>query len=321
MAKTQIADVIVPQIFAPYVIERTAALSALWQSGIVSDVRAEIASDLTKGGTTIDMPFWTDLTGDDEILSDSNALSVDKISAKADVAVLHFRGKAWSGNDLAAQLAGDDPMKAIGELVAAWWARKMQSTLLSTLTGAFGAASMVGNVHDISAATDETAVIAGATFIDAAQKLGDAKDKLAAVAMHSATQAYLAKKDLIQTARDSEGRVVFDTFMGKRVIVDDSMPVADSVYTTYLFGAGAVGYTEGGVLKPNEVDRDILAGDDVMTSRRAFVLHPRGIMWKGSPTGASPTNTELATGTNWQRVYESKNIRIVQFKHRLVKAA
>ena len=34
-------------------------------------------------------------------------------------------------------------------------------------------------------------------------------------------------------------------------------------------------------------------------------------------TGSSPTNAELATGGNWERVYESKNVRIVQFKHKL----
>ena len=35
MAKVQIADVIVPEIFIPYVIERTATLSRLVQSGVI----------------------------------------------------------------------------------------------------------------------------------------------------------------------------------------------------------------------------------------------------------------------------------------------
>lgn len=320
MPKTQISDVIVPSVFVPYVIERTAELSALFQSGIVSRVGVALGGDLTEGGTTVNMPFWADLDGDDEVLSDTNALTPGKISAKKDVAVLHFRGKAWSANDLAAQLSGDDPMGAIAELVASWWARKQQKVLISTLKGAFAAASAAGNVHSINAGSGEAAVISGKTFIDASQKLGDAQDRLVAVAMHSATRAELAKKDLIQTIRDSEGRTLFDTFMGKRVIVDDSMPVAGDVYTTYLFGEGAVGYQEGGVLRATETDRDILAGDDVMTNRRAFILHPRGIMWKGSPTGASPTNTELEVGTNWERVYSNKNIRIVQFNHKIVAA-
>lgn len=317
MAKTRIQDVIQPEVFAPYVIERTTQLSALFRSGIVTDVKADLGTDLKEGGKTITMPFWTDLAGADVVLSDTDALTVNKISAKKDVAVMHFRGNAWAANDLAAQLSGDDPMDAIAELVASWWARMMQNTLISTLKGAFAAASAATNILDISGSAGAAALISGSTFIDAAQKLGDAQGVLASIAMHSAVRAALAKKDLIQTMRDSEGNVTFDTFMGKRIIVDDSMPVSEGVYTTYIFGAGAIGFSEGGILNPTETDRDILAADDIMTSRRAFVMHPRGIMWKGTPTGASPTNTELETGTNWERVYEAKNIRIVQFKHKI----
>jgi len=35
-------------------------------------------------------------------------------------------------------------------------------------------------------------------------------------------------------------------------------------------------------------------------------------------SGPTPSNTELATYQNWKRVYEAKNVRIVQFKHKLV---
>ena len=107
------------------------------------------------------------------------------------------------------------------------------------------------------------------------------------------------------------------TFLGRRVIVDDGLPFdsTTSTATTYLFGRGAFGFAEGGTLAPLEFDRDILAGDTVFTNRRAFVLHPRGIKWKGTAAGASPTKTELETGTNWERVYENKQIRMVQFIH------
>ena len=35
MAKTQISDVIVPEVFNPYVVQRTMELSALYNSGII----------------------------------------------------------------------------------------------------------------------------------------------------------------------------------------------------------------------------------------------------------------------------------------------
>lgn len=322
MAKTLISDVIVPEVFVPYVQNRTAELSAFFLSGICADPGVELGTALTKGGNTVNMPFWNDLSGDSEELSDSAALTVNKISAASDVAVLHFRGKAWSVNDLSRQLSGDDPLAAIGNLVAAYWNRQFQTMLLATLKGAFSAANMSGNVSDISAAVKYCGITAK-TFIDASELLGDARESITAVAMHSAVEAQLAKNDLITTIRDSQGNYVMKTFMGRRVIVDDGCPhdTGTGIYTTYLFGTGAIGFREGGVLAPVETDRDILAGDDVLTNRRAFIMHPRGVKWIGSAAGATPTVEELQTGTNWTRVYENKQIRIVQFKHKLVDAA
>ena len=319
MAKTAISDVLVPEVFIPYVVNRTAEKSAFWQSGIVGTPDVAIGANLTAGGNTVNMPFWNDLSGNDEVLSDASSLSVDKITAGKDIAVVHFRGKAWSVNDLAGQLSGDDPLAAIAGLVGDWWARVMQKTLLAELKGAFAAASMSGNVADIHATSSVTDAnkISAASFIDASQVLGDARDNITAVAMHSAVETALLKKDLIETIRDSEGRFVMKTFLGRRVIVDDGLPFdsTTSTATTYLFGQGAFGFAEGGTLNPLEYDRDILAGDTVFTNRRAFVLHPRGIKWKGTAAGASPTKTELETGTNWERVYENKQIRMVQFIH------
>ena len=106
--------------------------------------------------------------------------------------------------------------------------------------------------------------------------------------------------------------------MEKRVIIDDSCPVASGVYTTYLFGPGAIGLGNGAAPVPTETDRDSLAGDDILINRKHFILHPRGVKWVGTAAGASPTNTELTTGTNWSKVYEDKAIRMVKFVHKLV---
>jgi len=315
--KTRVQDVIVPEVYVPYVIQRTKELSAFFDSGVIGEAGAQLGGNLNSGGNTINMPFWNDLVGDVQLLSDTAALQINRITASRDVAVLHFRGNAWSVNDLARQLSGDDPMGAIAELVASWWSRVMQRTLLASLQGAFSSTGMAGNVHNIGAAAGDAANITGRTFLDAAQRLGDAKDQLAAIAMHSAVQTALAKQDLIVTQRDSDGRVLFDTFMGKRIIIDDGMPFDANVYTTYIFGAGAIGYEEGGTLAPTETDRDILAGDDFLTSRRAYVLHPRGIKWVGTVAGQTPSDVELRAATSWERVFENKAIRIVQFRHRI----
>ena len=322
VTKTIISDVIVPEVFNPYVIERTAELSAFYQSGIIAR-NPELDRLASSGGKLINMPFWEDLTGPDEVLSDKTALTVGKIRASQDVAALLARGRAWSVNDLAKALSGDDPMAAIGDLVAAYWARRFQAILIETLNGIFGdnATEMDTNQHDISAATGDSgkdAVISAKTAVDAIYKLGDNADKLTGFAMHSATVAKLTKDDLIETIPPSEGKPAVRTFLGKPVVVDDGLPKDSDVYTTYIFGAGAFGWGEGGAPVPVETARDALAGDDILIHRRHFILHPRGVAFQNaSISGATPSNTELANPQYWKRVYEPKNVRIVQFKHRL----
>ena len=314
---TKIADVIVPEVFNPYVVQKTAELSAFAQAGVIANDPAFDAL-ATAGGKLINMPFWSDLTGDDEVLSDSTPLTPGKISAGQDVATLLMRGRAWKANDLATALSGSDPMAAIGDLVAAYWARQEQKTLINTLKGVFLAASMAGNKSDISGAVDPAvAEFTASTFIDAAYKLGDAESKLTAIAMHSATFASLRKQNLIDYVFDSDNKPIA-TYMEKRVIVDDGMPVAGGVYSTYLFGAGAIAKGNGAAPVPTETDRDSLQGDDILINRQHFILHPRGVAFQAaSVAGSSATNAELATASNWVRAYENKNIRIVEFKHKL----
>jgi hypothetical protein len=328
VTKTIISDVIVPEVFNPYVIQRTAELSAFYQSGIIAR-NPELDRLASSGGKLVNMPFWEDLSGADEVLSDQTALTVGKITAGQDVAALLARGRAWSVNDLAKALSGDDPMAAIGDLVAAYWARRFQAILIKTLDGIFGHddTEMDTNQHDISSnpAAKDDDVISAKTAVDAIYKLGDSADKLTGFAMHSATVAKLAKDDLIEYIKPSEGAAEVPYFLGKRVVVDDGLPVSSGVYTTYIFGAGAFGWGEGGAPVPTETARDALSGDDILVNRRHFILHPRGVAFRGvqlgdgkGGTNATPSNDNLADHRNWLRVYESKNVRIVQFKHKLV---
>ena len=89
---------------------------------------------------------------------------------------------------------------------------------------------------DISGNSGNAANWSGSAFIDAEQKLGDAKAQLTGICMHSATEAYLKKQNLIETVQPSND-VAFGTYQGKRVIIDDGCPYDSKTkaYTTYLF--------------------------------------------------------------------------------------
>ncbi|MEK4403449.1 major capsid protein [Sporosarcina sp. FSL K6-6792] len=314
---TRIVDVIVPEVFNPYLIQRTSELSALVQSGIiVPDSQLDILA--STGGTIVNMPYWNDLTGDSEVLDDTDPLTVNHITTAKDMARLHTRGKAWGANDLAKALSGDDPMRAIGDLVAAWWNRDRQKMLFSTLNGVFASSSMAGNVHDISGETDGGGIINASSTVDAQGKLGDAADELTAFSMHSAVYNSLRKEQLIDYDVNPITGVKIATYLGKHIVIDDGHPNAGGVYTTYLFGPGAIGFGNGAAPVPTETARDALQGDDVLVNRQHFILHPRGIKWtEENVAKVSPTNFELADAQNWNRVYENKKIRIVQFKHKI----
>jgi hypothetical protein len=320
MAGTKISDVIVPAVFNPYVIQRTSELSAIRRSGIAAAVPGLKVPD---GGKTINMPFWTDLngSGDWESLSDSVPLTPSKIGADQDVAVVLARGKAWQANELAGAFAGSDPMGAIADQVSEYEASQEQKVLLSILKGVFASTTMGANTMDISALTGDAAVINGKTLIKAIAKLGDAGVNLTGIFTHSSVMYDLAGQDLLDqiiTGRgDTQNIPEFVSYLGRRIVVDDGAPTDGTVYTTYLFGTAAIGYNEGNTPTPTETDRDSLAGDDILIRRKHFIMHPRGIRWKGNAVGATPNKAELETGTNWERVYDPKAIRIVKFVHKL----
>lgn len=319
---TTLQDIINPTaLFENYVVNRTSELSAIFQSGIIT--RDSKFDQLASEAAQVhNMPFFTDLNGDSEDIVEGTSLTEAKIGSKMDTSTTIRRAKMWGATDLSAQLAGTDPMSAIGDLVAGFWARDHQKELLNILDGVFAATSMTDHVLDISGKTGKAAAFSGEAFIDAMQLMGDARNSLTAVVMHSATKSYLDKLNLIQTIRQSDA-VSFDTYMGRRVIVDDSCPAAAGNYTTYLFGEGAIAYGVGSPvgLVPVEVDRDKRKGSGVnyLISRKAFIMHPRGVAWKNKTRAhaESVSRTELKDAGNWERVYEPKQIRIVKFVHKL----
>jgi hypothetical protein len=318
MSHTLVSDLIVPEVFTRYVQERTAQTSAFMKSGVV--VRDPQFDTLANGGgKVVNMPFFQDLSGNSQATpgDGTTSLTVNKITAAKDQAAVHYRSNAWGANDLAAALTSSDPMGAIVNLVGDYWGREFQRLLIESLKGVFAAASMSGkllNYFNADVTADGAKKLDGSVFIDAMDLMGDASDRITAVALHSYVRNQLWKANLIQTIRDSENNA-FDTFMGRRVIIDDSLPkvavTGGHKYTSFLFGQGAIGMGEGTPQNPVEMDREILKRNSALVNDKQFILHPRGCAWTGTAAGDTPSDAELATGTNWTRKYEVKNIRIV----------
>ena len=135
MAPTRRSDVIIPEVFVPYVVQATTNLDRFLQSGVVQPL-----AELNAGeGDFINVPFWgANLAGDQEVLTDSTSLTPGKISTGKQIAVQLHRGRAFEARDLASIAAGSDAMAAIGNKLAAYIANQKQKDLLAGLEGCFG---------------------------------------------------------------------------------------------------------------------------------------------------------------------------------------
>lgn len=321
----KLSDIVFNTSFYKYFVNAVAELSALVNSGVVSADAAitTIAQSAGFGGKTVNLPFWNDIMTDDEVLSDSGNMEPQKINAGQDIGVIFRRGNLFKSSDLAADIAGDDPMKALATMLAKYWSRKQQKTIFSMLKGIF--ADNVANdsgdlVLDISQDVGDDSILARNTLLYAAQLLGDAKNNLSALAMNS--QAETVLNDIGGTLFKSGGETPAQlaSYNGRSIIVDDGVhyEAATGIADIYLFGAGAIALNDVPTKMPFEVGRDIPASADQLASRMSYIAHVRGFAWQ-SPAiaGASPTNAEIESAAAWDRVYGRKQVRVCKLRCKL----
>ena len=329
------SDIIIPEVFTPYVIEQTTARDAFLASGVVAPM-AEL--NATEGGDFVNVPFFSaNLSGDFEVLSDSSSLTPGKISTDKQVGVILHRGRAFESRDLAALAAGSDPMAAIGQKIGAYIANQRQKDLLACLDGVFGSINANSNssaFFDLcidSESGDTPTGLSPKHVAKARSILGDQGDKLTAVCMHSKVYYDLVERKMVDYVLASDGNGgsatasggtiapayggdnTVPTYCGLRVIVSDDVSTTGSgsstEYSTYFFTTGAVASGEQAGLT-TETDRDILAKSDAMAIDLHYTYHPVGSKW--AVTTVNPNRTQLATVGNWSKVYETKNIGIVR---------
>lgn len=339
MAITAVSDVVVPSIFTPYVQQLTEEKTRLINAGVL--VRdAAIDALLAGGGLTFNVPSWKDLANDTENVSTDTTYDYDgsdnatpkNTGTSQEVAVRLSRNQAWSTADLAQALAGADPMASIAARVATYWARRLQAAFVAAITGVFAdnAAAPSGSEHvtndmtnDISGSsfTDGVTNFSAEAFIDAALTMGDSMEDVTVVMVHSVVYARMQKNNLIDFIPDSNGVVNIPTFLGRRVIVDDSMPVSSNVYNTWLFGPGAVRLGVGNPKVATEIERQALAanggGQDTLVNRVEWTLHPVGLKYAGTAPNGGPTNANtsnnLAHADSWMRVFpQRKQIKVAR---------
>lgn len=332
MSTTRLSDIIEPAIWYDYMTKDTTTKTELFASGILRH-DSEVAGRLAGGGRTMNVPFWKDLDDTESgVASDDPNLyaTAGTLTSAKDICRRQIRTRAWSTADLAGILAGSDPMARIREAQARYWTRQFQTILVKSSTGFFQdnvtnfSSDMVSDISsDIAGTATSQYLVSAEAIIDACYTMGDNAEYLRVIVMHSDVMKRLVKLDLIDFAKDSTGNTIIPTYLGKRVVVDDSCRkvrgttnTSRYAYWTYLFGEGAMAWAETPVATPVEIERRGMAGNgmgiETLITRRQFVMHPYGIKWTDTTvTGEFPTNTDLATVGNWSRIYaERKQIPI-----------
>lgn len=92
---------------------------------------------------------------------------------------------------------------------------------------------------------------------------------------------------------------------GKTAVATTTAAVVTTAYTTFVFGDGAIEYTNCGAKVPAEMSRDpkTNGGQDTLYNRQRKCFAPYGISFtKAVMSTLSPTNAELANGSNWELV-------------------
>ncbi|MDH1234480.1 major capsid protein [Stutzerimonas stutzeri] len=180
-------------------------------------------------------------------------------------------------------------------------------------------AALVAAISNQAAATNDVSAASGVTYaaINAAHaKFGDASGRLVAQVMNGVTFHDLIGKNLTNAQQlFRAGDVTIVDILGKAVIVTDSpalysaavdTPAAPAKQRVLSLADGAGMVMDGSDLITNiETSNGKGRIETTFQADYSFGLALRGYTWDTANGGKSPTDAELATGSNWDLVANS----------------
>lgn len=331
MAITKLVDIIEPAVYLKYQKEYKPDRLDLLNSGIIAPTPPEVASQMTAGGSRIDLPFWQDVSRTEpNVMSDNDAVNAtpEKVTSTKMQAQKLYRHQSWSAMRLAGIVATGtpgDPLKGIVDYTSRYWEAVRQITLIKALDGiladnvANDAADMRYTIYSDIASPLAANKISPAAVNRARFTMGHSMDELTTLVMHSKVYTDALDQENITFVQPDKLPFKISMFSGVMVMVtDDCTTVAGAnspKYRTYMFGKNAVCYDshlpEDSVEAWRFPERGNGGGQDVLHNRRHELMHPYGFQFTAaSMAGKSPTWAELTTTANWNRVYDRKNCRI-----------
>lgn len=329
-----LAEIFIPEVYADIIPEDSPETTAFVQSGVIA--KNDLLTRAANSGTElIEVPIWDDLDASVEPnLSDDTDTKATpgKVGTRKLQARNAYLNKGYGSADLARELAkatpgNGDPMTRIKNRFGTYWMHQFQYRVIAAARGIL--ADNIANdggdmIHNIAL---ETTVGVGAAnkisadaVVEACFTMGDQFNSLAVIAVHSVVYKELVKQQLIEQFRDADGKLLYETYLGRRVVVDDGLPVIAGTtsglkYLSILFGAGSFGYGEGTPTLPTEIERLASSGNggglENIWERKTWMIHAAGMDWKeASVAGQSATLAELRNAANWDRKFARKNVKL-----------
>ena len=318
----KLANAIIPEVFANYVLNQSMKTNRLVQSGILTN-DPSLGSQLLAPGDFIHMPYINDIAEgpDAQTWTDTQDISVNGLTTGEQRAFKLRQAQAFGWTDVSQQVSGAPAQSTVANRFGAYWNNQDQKLLFAELKGVFANS-------DIATAKmyEDSSVFSARGFLAAIAKMGDLQDNtLNKIVVHSSTYAEMKAQQLIDTVQPAGAVTPISVYNGMRIVQDDDPNLinADGSTTSYVFANGAVGYSVANPQNAVEIQREARTngGQTNVINRRVVTTHILGtsVAKTFTPAGQTVTMDELAKGTTWESIVDPRHIQVIAYKAKLDK--
>lgn len=327
---SQLASLIIPQVFGASVLEASLLKNALVTSGVTS-VDANLNAKLAGGGTIFTFPSVPNPDATDGTTNTPSAdMSVDavpeELSSHAQKVVRRGRDRSFIISDLAQQVSDTALLNSVLVSASNMINRWRQADLIAQLSALLDPTAGVVNGNTLKVAAEATGGQSAATKLSTTsianvttQAWGDNGSSGVVLVMNSKTYGGLAATNTTAFIQPADINPFFKYYAGFPVLIDDTIPeragtTSGFVDTVYLIKAGAIGFGYTAAQLPIEAQRRPLAGvgsgGEVVAVRDYFTYHINGTSFTGSIAGDVASKAEIGTVANWALIYPKKAVGI-----------
>lgn len=321
-SRFHLADAIIPEVFANYVLNQSMKTNRLVKSGILTNDPA-LGGQLLAPGDFIHMPYINDIMEgpDAQTWTDTQDISVNGLTTGEQRAFKFRQAQAFGYTDISQQVSGAPAQATISNRFSAYWNNQDQKLLFATLKGVFANT-------DIATAKkyEDSGVFSARGFLATIAKLGDLQDNtFNKIVVHSSTYAEMKAQQLIETVQPANAVTPISVYNGMQIVQDDDSNLIndDGSVTSYVFANGAVGYSVANPQNAVEIEREPRheGGRTNVINRRVVTTHVLGTSVSKTfvPAGQTVTMAELAKGDTWASIVDPRHIQVVAYKAKLDK--